>query len=140
MSCQNTKKQNTLLFDNDIKYVVDLEDDQGFVFRMNINSRLSGNLHSCLENIYNTIKDRPDIDLIQHDMHMFSSYPHIENETFSFKDEVLIALTIMREFEDVMLDKSMEQYKLLNREDIKSIQERPTVIVKLNEENKVLKK
>ena len=112
MSKETAKyESNSLVVDNDIEKVNDLENDQGFVFRMNINNSVSSHLRSSLENIYNTIKDRPDIELKQHDEHTYGSYPPVENETFSFKEEVLWSLKIMREFEDVMLDKSMEEYK-----------------------------
>ena len=103
--------ENTLLFNNDTEKVCELKNDQGFVFRMNINNSVSSHLLSSLENIYNTIKDQPDIDLIQHNDHMYGSYPPVENETFSFKDEVLSALTIMRDFEDEVIEKSMHEYR-----------------------------
>jgi hypothetical protein len=111
MNRKQRHEEETLLFNNDTEKVCELKDDQGFAFRMNINSRVSSNLHSSLENIYNTIKDLPDIDLIQHDDHMYGSYPPVENETFSFKDEVLSALTIMRDFEDEVIEKSMHEYR-----------------------------
>ena len=111
MTPKQIHDEDTLLFNNDTEIVRELKRDQGFVFRMNINNRLSSNLHSILENIYNTIKDRPDIDLIQHDNHMYGSYPPVENETFSFKEEVLSALTIIRKFEDEMHEKSIAEYK-----------------------------
>ena len=111
MNRKQRHEEETLLFNNDTEKVCELKDDQGFAFRMNINSRVSSNLHSSLENIYNTIKDLPDIDLIQHDDHMYGSYPPVENETFSFKDEVLSALTIMRDFENEVIEKSMHEYR-----------------------------
>ena len=111
MNPKQIHDEDSLLFNNDTEKVCELKDDQGFAFRMNINSRVSSNLHSSLENIYNTIKDLPDIDLIQHDDHMYGSYPPVENETFSFKDEVLSALTIMRDFEDEVIEKSMHEYR-----------------------------
>ena len=111
MNTQQIHDEDSLLFNNDIEKVCELKRDQGFAFRMNINNRVSSNLHSSLENIYNTIKDRPDIDLIQHDNHMYGSYPPVENETFSFKDEVLSALTIMREFQDEMHEISVAEYR-----------------------------
>ena len=97
--------QNSLLFDNDIVKVADLERDQGFVFRMNINTSASSFLLSSLENIYNTIKDRPDIELKMHDLHM------VGEDGQSLKEEVLWSLNLVREFEDVMLDKCVEQHK-----------------------------
>ena len=111
MNPKQIHDEDSLLFNNDTEKVCELKDDQGFAFRMNINSRVSSNLHSSLENIYNTIKDLPDIDLIQHDDHMYGSYPPVENETFSFKDVVLSALTIMRDFEDEVIEKSMHEYR-----------------------------
>ena len=111
MNPKQIHDENTLLFNNDTEKVCELKDDQGFVFRMNINNSVSSHLLRSLENIYNTIKDLPDIDLIQHDDHMYGSYPPVENETFSFKDEVLSALTIMRDFEDEVIEKSMHEYR-----------------------------
>ena len=103
--------ENTLLFNNDTEKVCELKDDQGFVFRMNINNSVSSHLLSSLENIYNTIKDQPDIDLIQHNDHMYGSYPPIENETFSFKNEVFHALNIIRKFENEMNEISCAEYR-----------------------------
>ena len=109
MTPKQIHDEDSLLFNNDIEKVCELKRDQGFAFRMNINTRLSSNLHSSLENIYNTIKNQPDMDLIQHDMHTFGTADG--NETFSFKEEVLSALNIMREFEDEICEKSVAEYR-----------------------------
>ena len=108
MNPKQIHDEDSLLFNNDTEKVCELKDDQGFAFRMNINRRVSSNLHSSLENIYNTIKGLPDIVLIQHDDHTYGTVDG--NNTFSFKEEVLSALTIMREFEDEVIEKSMNEY------------------------------
>jgi len=111
LEVSSRNNQNTLLFDNDIEYVTDLENDQGHVFRININEGVCGHLRSSLENIYNTIKNRPDIELKHHVDHAYSRCPPFENKPFSFKEEVKLSLDKIREFDDVLIYKSLEQYK-----------------------------
>ena len=88
------KYDNALLFDNDIEKLDVVEDlNQCPVLRMNINTSVNSFLLSSLENIYNTIKDRPDIELKMHDHHIVG-----EEYGQSFKKEVLWALNTVRDF------------------------------------------
>jgi len=82
----------TLLFDNKIEVLDEVENVNGSsVYRMNINSSVLSFLWSSLENIYNTIKDRPDIELKMHSLHL------VGDDGQSFKEEVFWSLNKIRE-------------------------------------------
>ena len=88
------KDDNTLLFDNDIEETRLFENmNQCSVLRMNINTSVLSFLWSSLENIYNTIKNRPDIELKMHDLHIVG-----DQYGQSLKEEVLWSLTTVRDF------------------------------------------
>ena len=94
MSKEYKKYDNALLFDNDIEKLDVVEDlNQCPVLRMNINTSVNSFLLSSLENIYNTIKDRPDIELKMTELHMVG-----EKYGQSLKEEVLWSLEIIRYF------------------------------------------
>ena len=108
------KYEYKLLFDNDIEVLDEVESrNQMPSFRMNINTSVSSFLLSSLENIYTTIKDRPDIEL------QFNRFHQVGDDGQSFKEEVLWALNIFRDFENVLAnlylknlrEKNPEQYE-----------------------------
>ena len=57
----------SIIVDNDIKVM----DENSSILNMNINSSKIGYLWSELENIYNTIKDMPDVELKELEDHAF---------------------------------------------------------------------
>jgi len=93
MSDYYKKYDNALLFDNNIERHDEVEEvNKCAVLRMNINTSVSSFLLSSLENIYNTIKDRPDIELKMHELHI------VGEDGQSLKEEVLWSLNTVRDF------------------------------------------
>tara|TARA_Y100000294_G_scaffold144671_1_gene139702 strand:+ start:480 stop:848 length:369 start_codon:yes stop_codon:yes gene_type:complete len=100
------KYEDKLLFDNDIEVLDEVESrNQMPSFRMNINTSVSSFLLSSLENIYTTIKDRPDIEL------KFNRFHQVGDDGQSFKEEVLWALNTIRDFENEITNLSLKRWK-----------------------------
>ena len=124
----------SIIVDNDIKVMGEEQLNNSPILNMNINSSMTGALHSTLENIYNTIKDMPDVELKQHEDHTFGSL-NPENDYYTLKKEVENALEQIRQFEDIILPICVNHYKKDHEEEYKMI----VKIVRLNEAEKKVK-
>ena len=125
------KYENKLLFDNDIEVLDEVEEvNQMEVYRMNINTSVSSFLLSSLENIYTTIKDRPDIELKFNRFHQVGDYGQ------SFKEEVLLALNTIRDFENEIVKLSLKRWKERDAEEYEHSIKCVTELIDANEKHK----
>ena len=121
----------SIIVDNDIKVM----DENSSILNMNINSSEISYLWSELENIYNTIKDMPDVELKELEDHAFVRSLNSGNDYFTLKEEVESALKKIRKVEDIILPICVNHYKKDNEEEYKMI----VKIVRLNEAEKKVK-
>jgi len=129
-----TKKfnENSIIYDDDIKIIDEEEINQSPVMRMNINSSMIGSLESTLENIYNTLKDVPDMKSKQHPEHKYSS---LDGREPTLKEDVHSALGFVREMEDIVLPISYNYFFPNGEEDFTDeMKELKNIVIKSVEE------
>ena len=102
---------SSIIFDNDIE-IIGEEDFNGCpIMRMNINEGEVGFLLSYLENINNTLKDKPDMTSIPHEDHILRSIDKNGNETIpTLKGDVERALDMVSKMCDIIFPLSSNYY------------------------------
>jgi len=127
---------SSIIFDNDIE-IIGEEDFNGCpIMRMNINEGEVGFLLSYLENINNTLKDKPDMTTIPHEDHILRRIDKNGNETIpTLKGDVERALDMVSKMCDIIFPLSLN-YKYPNGYKNSSDYKRIKKIIELNEEYK----
>ena len=102
---------SSIIFDNDIE-IIGEEDFNGCpIMRMNINEGEVGFLLSYLENINNTLKDKPDMTSIPHEDHILCRIDKNGNETIpTLKGDVERALDMVSKMCDIIFPLSSNYY------------------------------
>ena len=93
--------ETSIIVDDDIKIIGEEKLNCSPVMRMNINSSMVGSLCSELENIYNTLKDVPDMKSKQNDLDGHG-YSDIDGNEPTLKEDVYSALMRVRKMEEVI--------------------------------------
>ena len=127
---------SSIIVDNDIE-IIGEEDFNGCpIMRMNINVGEVSFLLSYLENINNTLKDKPNMKSNQHDDHGYCRIDKNGNQTIpTLKEDVESALEMVSKMYDIISPLSLN-YKYPNGYKNSSDYKRIKKIIELNEEYK----
>ena len=127
---------SSIIVDNDIE-IIGEEDFNGCpIMRMNIDTGEVSFLLSYLENINNTLKDKPDMTTIPHEDHILRRIDKNGNETIpTLKGDVERALEMVSKMYDIISPLSLNYY-FPNGYKNSSTYKRVKKIIELNEEYK----
>ena len=108
------KKQfhdSSIIVDSDIEIIGEEKLNSSPIMRMNINEGEVGFLLSYLENINNTLKDKPDMTTIPHEDHILRRIDKNGNQTIpTLKEDVESALEMVSKMYDIISPLSLNYY------------------------------
>ena len=133
------KKQfhdSSIIVDNDIEIIGEEKFNGTPIMRMNIDTGEISFLLSYLENINNTLKDKPNMKSNQHDDHGYCRIDKNGNQTIpTLKEDVDSALDMVRDMYDIISPLSLNYY-FPNGYKNSSTYKRVKKIIELNNEKR----